>query len=150
MAGLAFAVEGKVLAGNRESVLVFEAFGELLELVAGDFDDRLAVSADQVAVFLVGEVEGGGAVSEVDVGDDTEVLEGAEGAVDGGLGHVGETGAYLPNDVFGAQVTVVGSGQEDLDGSPPGSGDPPSAGPELGYYSLGRRRGNVVGPAAWT
>jgi hypothetical protein len=86
---------------------VVQPSGQPVELSAGHLDDDLAVTADQMPVGLVGEMEGRGTVAEVDVGDDAELFESGQGAVDRRLGHIRKPGSHLGGDLFGVEVAVV-------------------------------------------
>lgn len=132
----AFANEGEVLGCQGESVGFVETPPEVGELVLWDLDYRWAVLADEVAMGLAGEMKRRWAVAQVDVGYHAELFEGSEGAVDGGLGDVGEPGADRGGDVL--CVEVAGVAEEDLDGGPARRGDAPTVGPKLRQHSVSR------------
>jgi hypothetical protein len=119
----AFADDGEVTRRYEEPIGRFQVAGQGGELSVGNVDDFPAALADEVLVGFVGEVVGGRSVTEVDVFDEADVLQGDELAVDGGVGHVRKLAFHPLDDVLGSQVEVSGV-EKDLDGGPATRGGP--------------------------
>ena len=68
--------------------------------IVGHIDDRAAALANQVAVRMLGQVVGGGAVSEMGVHDHAELLQFIEIAVDGRDVHIWRLGLHSPCQIL--------------------------------------------------
>jgi hypothetical protein len=134
---------------DMESVGLGQLGGEYGECLVGNLDHLSAPLAQQVLVAILGQVIRGGAVAEMDMLDDPELLQRGEVAVNGRLGHVGVKELHLAYDVFGAEVRLP-SIEQDPDGGPPGIGSPSAPSPNLAddrFNSVGRRHRRSLLPA---
>lgn len=99
---------------DGETLLVEDPLAKRLDRVRLDLDDPLAVAADQVGVFGdFGGVVRGGAVAEVGMGDQPELLQQLEGAVDGRDVDASRPLPYVRADGIGRGVHQIAYGFED-------------------------------------
>ncbi len=91
-------------------------------------NDRLAALAHCVQRRVFGEVVDGAAVTQVDVGDDAELGQGIEGAVDGGPMHIGMALGNGGRNHVGGRVRV--GRQQRFDDRSSGLGDTSARGPQ--------------------
>jgi hypothetical protein len=113
---------------------------ERIECSGGDLEDLAAILADEMVVSIVCEVVHGGAVGEMDVVDQTHLLEIVKKAVHRRLVHVGLAIVHIRRDLFGSRMTT-GVFEQGLEDGPAGTSDPlPSRPKMLEYIIEGSRR----------
>ena len=105
---------------DLEAIGTGQALSQRGELLVRYLNHLAASTADEVLMAFLGQVVGRGSVTEVDVVDHAEVLEGDEVAVDRGVRHVGMAGFDFLHDVLGAQVPA--STEQNGDRCPPAQG----------------------------
>lgn len=122
---VALAGEGEVTGFEDEPEVGVQRGTKRIEDGARHLDDATARLADEVLVGVLGEVVHGGAVTQVDVIDDPELLEVVEEAVDGGLVDVGVAGVHRGRQLLGRRVAIVV--EQRLHDGPAGRRHPPAA-----------------------
>lgn len=137
-AGGAGAAEGELLAGEGEADAGAQVGGEGGEGIVGDLLDRTAAGADEVVVGVVDRVVHGPSLAQVDPGDDAQLLQGVERAVDRRQRQPRVVGPEGGGQLVGRDVVVV-AGQDGGDDGPPAVGDPAAGLPQGGEGGVDAR-----------
>jgi len=146
-------LHGEVVGVDCEPVLPEGLCRQRREEPIADFEHRSALFADEMAVCCRGEVIGRGAMSQVDVGDDSEPLKLLEVAVDGREVDVGCFELDLGDEILGCPV--AGRGEKRPQKQPPGCRRPSSGRPKAfddardGFVDCCVRRAGVFRLGRW-
>lgn len=105
-----------MLGVDEEPVITLDLPGQRCQCRGRHLHDSPALRTHQVMVRHVREVEDGGAMGEVDVLDHTELGEGLQRPVHGGLVDIRVLGLHPPGELVGRDV-ATGADQGADDGT---------------------------------